>query len=278
MPIDDAVRFWQTALPGAPELVGAYLETGRSVPHVHEEWQFAVPEIPSKLSLGAFRRYTARECDVTVVHPYDVHTEGGAAGPAPKWRALYVASSLVTRLYRDVTDEARGAGPRFHSPVLGDPAAAAELAALLLAGERGTIAGAEFGAAIRPWLERLLRRHATEGTGPAHPAAVLRARAYLEERPNQTVSLPEVGAAAGVTTSHLVRSFSRAVGLPPRSYHAQVRLARAQRLLGEGKPATWVAYECGFADQSHLSRRFKESHGLTPGAFQAQIRGAPAAA
>ncbi len=41
--------------------------------------------------------------------------------------------------------------------------------------------------------------------------------------------------------------------------------------VAEGKSATWVAYECGFADQSHLSRRFKECHGLTPGSFQAQF-------
>jgi AraC-like DNA-binding protein len=50
-----------------------------------------------------------------------------------------------------------------------------------------------------------------------------------------------------------------------------VRLARPRRL-AEGKSATRVAYECGFADQSHLSRRFKECHGVTPGTFQAQYR------
>jgi len=49
-------------------------------------------------------------------------------------------------------------------------------------------------------------------------------------------------------------------GSGPKSYHTQLRLARARRLLlAEGKPATWVAYECGFADQSHLTRRFKNS-------------------
>jgi AraC-like DNA-binding protein len=100
--------------------------------------------------------------------------------------------------------------------------------------------------------------------------AVERARVYLQNRPTQSVTLPEVGAIAGVTVPYLVRSFSRTVGLPPGSYHAQVRLARARRLLAEGKSATWVAYECGFADQSHLSRRFKECHGVTPGAFQEQ--------
>ena len=56
------------------------------------------------------------------------------------------------------------------------------------------------------------------------------------------------------------------------SYHTQVRLARARRLLAEGRPASWVAYECGFADQSHLTRRFKESYGMTPGAFRAKHR------
>ena len=274
----DAVRFWQSATLVSPALVGAYLETGRPVPHLHEEWQFAVPEIPSKHSLGAFRRFTARECDVTVVAPYEVHAEGGAGEAAPRWRALYVAPSVVTEIYGELTGGFGGAVPRFRGSVLPDGPAALELQRLLQAGERGALAGAEFESAVRGWLERLLRRHASDAGRPDRAPAVERARAYLQERPNSAVSLPEVGAAVGVTTSHLVRSFSRSVGLPPKSYHAQVRLARAQRLLAEGKPATWVAYECGFADQSHLSRRFKQSRGLTPGAFQAQIRGTSNAA
>jgi AraC-like DNA-binding protein len=277
MASDDAVRFWQSAPKAPSEIVCAYLGAGRPVPHVHEEWQFAVPEIPSRISVGAFRRYTVREYDVAVVQPYDVHTTGSEAEPGARWRALYVAPSLVTRLYREIAGDSGRGAPRFRSPVLADPAAAAELWALLLTGEEGAVAGSEFLANVRRWLGQLLRRHAEAAT-PRHPPAVQRARAYLQERPTQTVSLPEIGAVAGVTTSHLVRSFSRAVGLPPKSYHAQVRLARAQRLLAEGKPATWVAYECGFADQSHLSRRFKELHGLTPRAFQAQVRGAPNAA
>jgi AraC-like DNA-binding protein len=266
----DAVRFWQSATRVSPAFVGAYLEAGRPVPHVHEEWQFAVPEIPSRLSLGAFRRFAATECDVTVVPPYEVHAEGAGVEAAPRWRALYVAPSVVAGIH--------GAVPRFHGPVLADPTAALELRKLLRAGEQGAVAGAELETAVRRWLERLLRLHAGDAGSPGRAPAVGRARAFLQERPTSAVSLPEVGAAAGVTTSHLVRSFSHAVGLPPRSYHVQVRLARAQRLLAEGKPATWVAYECGFADQSHLSRRFKQSHGLTPRAFQAQIRGTSHAA
>jgi AraC-like DNA-binding protein len=270
---DVAVRFWQPASQAATELVGAYLEAGRARPHVHEEWQFAVPEIPSKLSVGAFRRYTARPTDVTVVAPYEVHTEGGSTGPAPNWRVLYVAPSILARAFRGATGTTGREMRRLTDPVLPDPAGALELRGLLRGSEEGKIEGSEFLARALRWLEQILRRHPTEIAMPTRMPAVERARKYLQDRATQAVTLPEVGAVVGVTVSHLVRSFSRAVGLPPKSYHAQVRLARARQLLAQGKSATWVAYECGFADQSHLSRRFKECYGLTPGAFQSQYRG-----
>lgn len=260
-----SVRFWQPAPEVATELVCAYLEAREGPPHLHEEWQFGVLETPSKLSLGAYRRYSAHADDVTIVPPYDVHSEGVPIGEPPKWRMLYVAPSMVSRLYG-------GEAPRFRRPVVTDPAAAAELRELLRHSGDDSITGSEFLRRVAHWLEQFLQGHAEAATTPQRMLPVERARAYLQDRPTQSVSLAEVRAVAGVTLSHLVRSFSRAVGLPPKSYHAQVRLARARRLLAEGKSATWVAYECGFADQSHLSRRFKECHGVTPGAFQAQYR------
>jgi AraC-like DNA-binding protein len=263
----ESVRFWQPAPEVANELICAYLETGEGSPHLHEEWQFGVPETPSKLSLGAFRRHAAHADQITIVPPYDVHSEGSEVAVMPRWRMLYVAPSMMARHYG-------GKPPRLRGPVLADAAAAAELRDLLRQSGDGTITDAEFLRCVAHWLDQFLQRHAENGAAPKRMPAVERARAYLQNRPTQSVALSEIGAIAGVTLSHLVRSFSKAVGLPPKSYHAQVRLARARRLLAEGKPATWVAYECGFADQSHLSRRFKECHGVTPGAFQAQYRAA----
>lgn len=257
------IQFWQPVPEAATELVCVYLEGREAPPHLHEEWQFGVLEAPSNLSLGAYRRYTTHADQVTVVHPYDVHSEGGEVGAPPKWRILYVAPSIVNRLYG-------GEAPRLRGPVVTDPAAAAELRELLRHSGDGAIAGSEFLSRVADWLKQFLLRHAEDGGAPKQVRGVERARAYLLSRPTQPVTLPEVGAIAGLTISHLVRSFSRTVGLPPKSYHAQVRLARARRLLAEGKSATWVAYECGFSDQSHLSRRFKECYGVAPGAFQAQ--------
>jgi AraC-like DNA-binding protein len=259
------VRFWQPAPEAGTELVCAYLETSEAPPHLHEEWQFGVLEVPSKLSLGAYRRYSVRADDVTIVAPYDVHSERGVAGVASGWRMLYVAPSIVRQL------DVRRA-PRFREAVVGDPAAAAELRDMLRESEEGSMASSEFLTRARAWLERCFARHAQESEMTRSPRAVERVRAHLQNRATESVSLPELGTIAGVTLSRLARSFSRSVGLPPASYHAHARVARARRLLAQGKSATWVAYECGFADQSHLSRRFKECYGLTPGAFQAQYR------
>src|SRR5262245_43612850 len=192
----DAVRFWQSATRVSPGFVGAYLETGRPVAHLHEEWQFAVPEIPSTISLGAFRRFAAGECEVTVVAPYEVHAEGGGGiETAPRWRALFVAPSVVLEVY--------GAEPRFQGPILADHAAAFALRDLLRRGEQGAVPEAELETAIRRWLEQLLLVHAGGVRRPARAPGLERARVYLQERPTAVVSLHEVGAAAGGTTSHL---------------------------------------------------------------------------
>jgi AraC-like DNA-binding protein len=266
------VRFWQPAPEGAPDLICAHLEAGRIPLHVHDEWQFAVAEGPATLSLGAFGRYTLRSGDVAVIRPYDVHGEAGGI----TWRVLYVAGAVVARIQSELLGATERSLPRFYSSVVPDSAAANELYELLRDSEDGIIEGPEFVARALGWLRRLLQQHTETSRAPlrgrAARPAVERARVYLRDRPTEAVSLSDAVAVSGVAASHLVRSFSREVGLPPKSYHAQVRLALARRLLAEGKSATWVAYECGFADQSHLSRRFKQCYRLTPGAFQAQCR------
>jgi AraC-like DNA-binding protein len=258
-----SIQFWQPVPDAATELVCACVAGRDAPPHLHEEWQFGVLEAPSHLSLGAYRRYTVHAGQVTIVHPYAVHSEGGELGALPNWRMLYLAPSMMNRLYGGVAHRVSGA-------IVNDPAAASELRELLRHSSDGAIGGAEFLSRLACWLQEFLRCHAEPVAATQRIQAIERARAYLQDRPSRPVTLSEMGEIAGLSVSHFVRSFSREVGLPPRSYHAQVRLARARTLLAEGKPATWVAYECGFADQSHLSRRFKECHGVAPGAFQAQ--------
>ena len=263
-----SIRFWQPAPEAGTELICAYLESSDGPLHLHEEWQFGVLDGPSKLSLGAYRRCSVGADDVTIVPPYDVHSERGVAGMSPSWRMLYVAPSIVRQL-----DGGRNA-PRTRTAVVTDPAAAAELREMLRESEEGTITSFEFLRRATSWLQRCLLHHVEDTPTSLPMFAVERVRAHLQNRPTESVSLSELGAIAGVTLSRMARSFTKAIGLPPTSYYAHTRLARARRLLADGKSATWVAHECGFADQSHLSRRFKVCYGLTPGAFQEQYRSA----
>lgn len=268
----ELVRFWQPASEAGTDFIAASLTVGRSMPHVHSEWQFAVAELPTGVSLGAFRRFAARADTVTVVPPLTVHTEGAGSGVGPGWRVLYVAREVIGRLSRHQAGDDASLVVRFPAPVLTDQARAAELRDLLRESDEGQVDGAEFMRRALAWLEQVLRDHASILLDTPRSSAVERARALLHSRPTQSLELPEIATVAGTSVSHLVRSFSRVVGLPPQRYHVQVRLAHARRLLAEGQAASWVAYECGFADQSHLNRRFKECHGLTPGAFQIQYQ------
>ncbi|MFN2564629.1 MAG: helix-turn-helix domain-containing protein [Gemmatimonadaceae bacterium] len=114
--------------------------------------------------------------------------------------------------------------------------------------------------------------------GTRVPAGVVRARDYLRARPMESVSLDELAAVAGLSKFYLLRAFSRAYGLTPHAYQMELRLARARRLLAEGRPLSHVTYDAGFADQSHLTRRFAAFYGLTPARYARQLATHPGGA
>jgi AraC-like DNA-binding protein len=87
------------------------------------------------------------------------------------------------------------------------------------------------------------------------------------------ISLVSLAAEAGVTPFHLVREFTRAVGLSPHRYVTQTRIRRARTLLAAGMSPSFVAASTGFADQSHLTTQFRRYVGTTPAAYQ-RSRGA----
>jgi len=97
--------------------------------------------------------------------------------------------------------------------------------------------------------------------------AVERAKAYLQQHFNEPVTLGELAAEASMSRFHLVRSFTRHVGIPPHTYQIDVRIAHARAMLAAGAPASRVAADVGFADQSHLTRHFKKLWRKTPGDY-----------
>jgi AraC-like DNA-binding protein len=106
----------------------------------------------------------------------------------------------------------------------------------------------------------------------AWSAAVARARALLDERLTETITLDELAAHARLDKYRLCRAFRDEVGLPPHAYVTHRRVSRAQGLLARGLSQAEVAVSVGLYDQSQLHRHFKRIVGLTPGAFARAVR------
>ena len=98
---------------------------------------------------------------------------------------------------------------------------------------------------------------------------VKRARRYLVERFNESVTLAELAQVAGMSRFHLIRQFSKQTGLSPHAFQVHVRIERARMLLRNGFLPVEVAMLVGFSDQAHLTRHFKRIWGITPGAYAA---------
>jgi AraC-like DNA-binding protein len=103
-------------------------------------------------------------------------------------------------------------------------------------------------------------------------AAVARARALLDARLGEAVSLDELAAHARLDKYRLCRAFRTEVGLPPHAYVTHRRIAVAKELLARGMAQADVAVRVGLYDQSQLHRHFKRILGITPGAYARAFR------
>ncbi len=108
-----------------------------------------------------------------------------------------------------------------------------------------------------------------KGSLPQHKAK--KVQDYLRENFRQKVSVAELAAICDLSPEHFLQAFTRTFGFPPHQYLINLRLAAAERLLGESDLSiAAVAYASGFSSQSHLTTTMRKYKNLTP----AQLRGA----
>jgi len=122
---------------------------------------------------------------------------------------------------------------------------------------------------------RVLQEHLAETTprallGPPHPS-VRRAREYLHEHFVEPVRLDDLVTVTGLSRFQLVRSFTRAYGLPPHAYQIRLRVSAVREALARGLPPADI--EAGFADQSHMGRHFRRVFGISPARYRAAVWG-----
>jgi AraC-like DNA-binding protein/quercetin dioxygenase-like cupin family protein len=234
--------------------------------------------------------HARRRGELVVIAPGDVHTGGPAPGSAMlSYFAIQVPATVLS-LCADAHGIRRSNFSSVGSAVIHDSLIRAELSRL-----NALMNAATGGATIEPSsrshptshvVDRLaedvvvtalglvVERYRQVGLPAAatrdEPELVRAVREIIDDcyADNVRTSLAMLSAECGVTPFHIVRSFTRSVGLSPHRYLVQVRVRRARELLARGVPPSWAATMTGFTDQSHLTLQFKRYVGMTPGSYQ----------
>lgn len=125
------------------------------------------------------------------------------------------------------------------------------------------------------WLAALLGRemqHVAEKTSTHTPDAPPELRAivnFIEQHFQKSVRISELAHFAGRSESHVVKLFQHYVGMSPKQYLQQKRLARARELLHVSNlSVSEVGRAVGFASPYHFSRAFSRAAGESPLAFR----------
>ncbi|WP_017584887.1 GlxA family transcriptional regulator [Nocardiopsis ganjiahuensis] len=88
-----------------------------------------------------------------------------------------------------------------------------------------------------------------------HPVDVVhRVQDTIDARFTEPLPLAELAASAGVSERTLTRAFAEATGLTPLRYQQQLRLERAEQMIGEGSTLDSAARTVGFQDARMLRR------------------------
>jgi len=204
---------------------------------------------------------------VTVFEPGEVHVTRRVYEPA-NFSVLFITTDSIREWAMDVG--LRHGPPHFHSVQLDRLDLYHSLRRLADSIETPSSA-LEQQTRMTLFLHSLFRVAAEESPQMQslrdEPVAVGRARALIQDRLKDNITLDELAREGRLSRFQLVRAFRHAVGMAPHQYQVQARLARARSLLSQGISIAEAASEAGFFDQSHLHRHFRASFGSTPGDF-----------
>jgi AraC-like DNA-binding protein len=102
---------------------------------------------------------------------------------------------------------------------------------------------------------------------PARPRTVKRVVDLIESTPEQTYTLAELAAHAGVSARRLQSAFQDALNTSPSRYQRRIKLEHARsELLGGVEDVAAVGYRWGFNHPGRFARYYAEAFGESPSA------------
>ncbi len=261
----DRATFRRSNIFGGIDLMAARFVRHSFAPHSHDDLMIGVMHGGVKAFRHGRSRQYAGSGSLSVVNPGEMHTGERAHGEELVYAALYVPETVLAAM----SPRLSGGRSAIRQAVVDDHAVWRCLALAHRLGMDGEdVVAAE--QAMTRGVSLLVQRYgATRFTesDAGCPKAVNRAKAFLEARACDHISLVDASNAAGVGLHHLIKLFTQHLGLTPHAYLTQVRIARSRDLLRRGEPAAQVALDVGFADQAHFTKRFKQFTGTTPALY-----------
>jgi AraC-like DNA-binding protein len=100
---------------------------------------------------------------------------------------------------------------------------------------------------------------------------LLRVCEYVERNLGSAIRVADLANVATLSVSHFSRVFRDSVGVTPRLFVLERRIARAKTLMMFTEDSlSSIAYACGLSDHAHFTRRFSQMVGLTPNRWRRQ--------
>jgi len=118
--------------------------------------------------------------------------------------------------------------------------------------------------------------HPRRATPPAAQALsrrqLSRVQELIDARLAENLSLDELAASVGLSTSHFCALFKGSTGVPPHRYLLQRRVSRACEMLRGGEQGMAdLALRLGFCDQSQFTKVFRRFAGTTPARYSQEL-------
>lgn len=117
-------------------------------------------------------------------------------------------------------------------------------------------------------LQRTLQQHGA-GASATEQAQVAGLRDLLDQHITSTTSIRDLARLAHMSESHFSHQVKALLGMAPKTYVREQRIARARELLrSTALSIEEIAAELGYDEPTSFFRAFKRATGLTPGAFR----------
>jgi AraC-like DNA-binding protein len=114
--------------------------------------------------------------------------------------------------------------------------------------------------------------------GPQYPPTLTCALGFVQHNLHRKISVEEIAAAAGVSSSHLYRLFEDHLQTSPIRHLTDIRIGQAtEMLMRSTMPIKQIAFALGFHEPAYFTNQFRKKTGVSPREYRSGVRTVTAA-